>query len=197
MDHVLQIIMIVCLLIIIILLVVDKIKINKNHDRKTGNNEKVQVNEIIGKPKEMRERFYNTPKVIDKKEGRSTQLMPFPENVSDVANSQSAGNDQFYDEWDDEPLPYDDRFNQGVSMDELMKAGKLLQQNSLMPEQEHAVIDVMQKIQGTELYGLLENSIGDASRRIAIILDKNLKTNEYTTDNTHDSFGNFDIQDFI
>lgn len=198
MDDLVQIIIIVCLLIVIFLLAVDKVKMVKNNKRQTDNNETSEIIDIMGKPNLIRERVYNKPIDIHKKMLKSTHFFAEPKSVPTVVSTdESSIGSPIYDEWDDEPLPYDDRFSKAVSMEEMMNVGKLLQQSDLGSEQENVVVDVMQKVQGTELYGLLESSIGDASQRIARLLDRNIKINEAADYNPRDGYEKFDIDDFI
>src|SRR5690606_11199761 len=56
----------------------------------------------------------------------------------------------------------DNGFAQGVTFEELGAVGMLLQKEKLEPSQKETAIATVQKIQGTELFSLLENSIEGA-----------------------------------
>ena len=60
---------------------------------------------------------------------------------------------------------------QGVIFEELISMGALLQKENLEQSQKEAAVAIVQKIQGTELFSLLENYMGDASRKIAELLN--------------------------
>ena len=50
----------------------------------------------------------------------------------------------------------------------------MLQKENLEQSQKEAAVAIVQKIQGTELFSLLENYMGDASRKIAELLNRQL-----------------------
>ncbi|MDR6487192.1 hypothetical protein J2799_001677 [Chryseobacterium vietnamense] len=60
----------------------------------------------------------------------------------------------------------------GVTFQELKTAGQLIQQNMLEPGLERQAVDIIQKIHGTELFDLLENSLEDGPKRIAGLLNR-------------------------
>lgn len=84
-------------------------------------------------------------------------------------------------------------FAQGVTFEELSSVGMMLQEESLEPSQKETAAALIQKIQGTELFNLLENSMEDASRRIAELLDGRLSN---LPDRSNDQADREDLQDF-
>ncbi len=86
-------------------------------------------------------------------------------------------------------------YAKGVTFQELNKAGQLLQQKELEPVSVHKAVVIVRKIEGTDLFKLLENSIDGASRKIADLLNKNLP-NEPNPKNLGNS-DDFDIGEFI
>jgi hypothetical protein len=92
-----------------------------------------------------------------------------------------------------------DGFAQGVTFEELSSAGMLLQKNKLEPSQKETVVAIVQKIQGTELFSLLENSIESASRKIAELLDGSLSSEMDASSSTlrKNDLENFDIGEFV
>ncbi|WP_348521267.1 hypothetical protein [Chryseobacterium gallinarum] len=93
-------------------------------------------------------------------------------------------------------------FAQGVTYQELTTVGALLQHDVLEPPQEETAVDLVQRIQGTELFGLLENSIEGISEKIARLLDRNLPAESSGTDSGSstqgkDDFEGFDIGEFV
>jgi len=77
--------------------------------------------------------------------------------------------------------------------------GVLLQKEELEPAQKETAIAIVQKIQGTELFNLLENSMQDASRKIAELLDSTLSSEtEAGSSNLRKSdLSDFDIGEFV
>src|SRR5690606_12515495 len=70
----------------------------------------------------------------------------------------------------------DDSLAQGVTFDELSTVGALLQKDNLEQSQKEAAVALVQKLHGTELFSLLENSIEGASQKIAELLDSTLSS---------------------
>src|SRR5690606_1602434 len=64
----------------------------------------------------------------------------------------------------------DDSLAQGVTFDELSTVGALLQKDNLEQSQKETAVTLVQKLHGTELLSLLENSIEGASQKIAELL---------------------------
>ncbi|MGV2451697.1 UNVERIFIED_CONTAM: hypothetical protein POZ17_14985 [Ralstonia mannitolilytica] len=109
------------------------------------------------------------------------------------------------DDWgqEDEDWKYEDSniesgFATGVTFQELCTASQLLQQYVLEPDLEQQAADIIQRIQGTELFNLLENSLGDASKRIATLLTASIPDDDkiisFKQNNSSDSF---DIGEFV
>ncbi|WP_426477483.1 hypothetical protein ACP3T3_20015 [Chryseobacterium sp. CBSDS_008] len=202
MDTLIQIVILACLFIIIILLAIDKVKIIKSEKAQEPKQTSAQLPDIMGKTHQDRENRRILVDEIDSNIVMSTEIDQDKKNI-ETGLSQVAVTEVPADPLEDEDLsdddfpPYDNRFSQGVSLEELMNVGKLLQQSDLASEQENVVLDIMQKIQGTELYDHLEHSIGDASKRVAALLDQNLKGDESGGFDPGDSFDKFNINDFI
>lgn len=93
----------------------------------------------------------------------------------------------------------DNGFTTGVTFQELDTVGMLLQQKVLEPSQEKTITGLVQKIQGTELFSLLENSIEGASQRIAELLDRSLCTEADSGSSIlrNNDVNNFDIGEFV
>ncbi|MBT2623734.1 conjugal transfer protein TraD [Chryseobacterium sp. ISL-6] len=87
----------------------------------------------------------------------------------------------------------DNGFALGVTFDELSTVGALLQQEHLEPALQRKAVDIVQKIQGTELFSLMESSIKGASHKIAELLDKSLSTEK---DSGSSYFKENDVSDF-
>jgi len=89
-------------------------------------------------------------------------------------------------------------FATGVTFQELSTAGQLLQQDVLEPDLEQQAVHIIQKIQGTELFDLLENSLGDASKRVANLLSQSISNeDEDISFKRKDDVEGFDIGEFV
>lgn len=62
----------------------------------------------------------------------------------------------------------------GVTFDELATVGRLLERKALEPSEKDIAVSMISRINGTELLGLLESRVGDASKKIAMLLDVEL-----------------------
>jgi hypothetical protein len=75
----------------------------------------------------------------------------------------------------------------------------LLQKDNLEQSQKETAVAIVQKIQGTELFSLLENSMESASRKIAELLDGNLssETDASSSNLRKNDISHFDIGEFV
>ncbi len=205
MDGLIQIVILFCLFTIIVLLAIDKVKIVKSVKTQEPKAVSSQLPDVMGKTHKDtdhrlgEDRIGGRPLIKPK-----TDELDQPNKVlENKLNPQLEGEvpiDPVEDEeWlEDEFPPYDARFSQGVSLEELLTVGKLLQQNDLESEQQNKVIDVMQKIQGTDLYNVLENTIEGASQRVAMLLDRTLDSkNLNDVAPSEGQLDDFDIGNFL
>ena len=88
---------------------------------------------------------------------------------------------------------------QGVIFEELSSVGALLQKENLEQSQKEVAVAIVQKIQGTELFNLLENSMEGASRKIAELLDSSLSSETDAGSSTlrKNDLSDFDIGEFV
>ncbi len=93
----------------------------------------------------------------------------------------------------------DDSHGLGVTYDELSSVGALLQKENLEQAQKETAVALVQKLQGTELFSLLENSIEGASRKIAELLDSVLSSESDGGSSTlrKNDLGDFEIGEFV
>ncbi|SIT15728.1 hypothetical protein [Chryseobacterium gambrini] len=205
MEAVIQIVILFCLFTIIVLLAIDKVKIVKSVETPEPKAVSSQLPDVMGKTHKdadhsLREERISGRPLIKPKNNEFDQPNKVLENPLKPQLESELPIDTIEDEeWlEDEFPPYDERFSQGVSLEELLTVGKLLQQNDLGSEQQNKVIDVMQKIQGTDLYNVLENTIEGASQRVAILLDKTLDSkNLNDLAPSEGNLDDFDIGNFL
>ena len=204
-------IIIIGLLIVIILLLWNKKFTNQHHQEKSVET-RLAVPSLMGEIKkdeskpvpsdadqgqdEFNVRTVNTFDSETKDEvSENTVLM---KELKDILVENS---DWEYEEEDwqyQEDSKIESGFATGVTFQELSTAGQLLQQDVLKPDLEQQAVNIIQKIQGTELFDLLENSLGDASKRIAALLSQKISNeDEDISFKRKDDADGFDIGEFV
>ena len=104
------------------------------------------------------------------------------------------------EEWNRYGISGDDNsLAQGVTFEELSSLGALLQKENLEQSQKDTTVDIVQRLQGTELFSLLENSIEGASQKIAELLDSTLSSETEAGSFTlrKNDLNDFDIGEFV
>ena len=210
-----EIVIVICLLIVIALLVQDKIVIKKSSERKPiqeKNNPKLP--DIMGQPR--LKRSLSVPNNATESQVEELELNPdnfdieydenenvgiqIPQEELDEVFSNMPDFGEEEEEWNRYELSDGDNgFAQGVTFEELNFVGILLQKEKLEQSQKETAIAIVQKIQGTELFSLLENSIEGASQKIAELLDSTLTSEtEASSSNLRKSdLEDFDIGEFV
>ncbi|MCL1672916.1 MULTISPECIES: conjugal transfer protein TraD [Bacteroidota] len=210
-----EIVIVICLLIVIVLLLQDKIVIHKRSKQEPPQ-KKANPNlpDIMGQPKPI-ERL-SVPNTANERQIQEPEINPanldieYDENESVGIQIPQEELDEVFrnipdleeeeEEWNRYGISGgDDGFAQGVTFEELSSVGVLLQKEELEPAQKETAIAIVQKIQGTELFSLLENSMEDASRRIAELLDSTLSSETEDSSSTlrKNDLSDFDIGEFL
>lgn len=209
-----EIVIVICLLIVIALLVQDKVVIKKSSGQQTKQ-EKVNPNlqDIMGQPKPARS--LSAPNSANQSQIEETEIDPdnldieydenenvgvqIPQEELNEVFSNVPDFEQEEEEWNRYGISADDdSLAQGVTYDELSSVGALLQKENLVQAQKETAIAIVQKLQGTELFSLLENSIEGASRKIAMLLDSSLsETGSGSSTLRKNDLGDFDIGEFV
>ena len=207
-------VIVICLLIIIALLVQDKIIIKKRTEQKpTQEKPNPNLPDIMGQPKPMRSLSVPKRAIESQSKKQKKEMDNFDIEIDEVdvdiqipqeELDEVFGNMPDFEEEEEEWNRYgisgrNDGFAQGVTFEELSSAGMLLQKNKLEPSQKETVVAIVQKIQGTELFSLLENSIENASRKIAELLDSSLTSDADAGSSTlrKNDLEEFDIGEFV
>ncbi len=210
-----EIVIVICLLIVIALLVQDKIVIKKSSERKPiqeKNNPKLP--DIMGQPRP--KRSLSVPNNATESQVEELELNPdnfdieydenenvgiqIPQEELDEVFSNMPDFGEEEEEWNRYELSDGDNgFAQGVTFEELNFVGILLQKEKLEQSQKETAIAIVQKIQGTELFSLLENSMEGASRKIAELLDSTLSSETEAGSSTlrKSDLSDFDIGEFV
>ena len=210
-----EIVIVICLLIVIALLVQDKIVIKKSSERKPiQEKSNPKLPDIMGQPKPVErlsvpntanERQIEEPEInpanldIEYDENENVGIQIRKEELDEVF-SNIPDLEEEEEDWNRYGISGgDDGFAQGVTFEELSSVGVLLQKEELEPAQKETAIAIVQKIQGTELFSLLENSMEDASRKIAELLDSTLSSETDAGSNTlrNNELDDFDIGEFV
>ncbi|WP_035649956.1 hypothetical protein [Flavobacterium sp. ASV13] len=209
-----EIVIVICLLIVIALLVQDKVVIKKSSGQQTKQ-EKVNPNlpNIMGQPKPTTS--LSAPNSANESQIEEIEINPdnldieydenenvgvqIPQEELDEVFSNVPDFEQEEEEWNRYGISADDdSLAQGVTYDELSSVGALLQKENLVQAQKETAIAIVQKLQGTELFSLLENSIEGASRKIAMLLDSSLsETGSGSSTLRKNDLGDFDIGEFV
>mgnify|MGYP000989492896 CR=1 FL=1 len=207
-------VIVICRVIIIALLVQDKIIIKKRTEQKpTQEKPNPNLPDIMGQPKPMRSLSVPKRAIESQSKKQKKEMDNFDIEIDEVdvdiqipqeELDEVFGNMPDFEEEEEEWNRYgisgrNDGFAQGVTFEELSSAGMLLQKNKLEPSQKETVVAIVQKIQGTELFSLLENSIESASRKIAELLDGSLSSETDAGSSTlrKNDLSDFDIGEFV
>jgi len=210
-----EIVIVICLLIVIALLLQDKIVIHKKSEQKPMQ-EKVNPNlpDIMGQPKHVRS--HSVPNTANESQIAEREINPdnldieydenenvgiqIPQEELDEVFSNPPDFEEEEEEWKRYGISGgDNSLAQGVTFEELSSVGVLLQKEELETVQKETAVAIVQKLQGTELFSLLENSIEGASRKIAELLDSTLSTETEAGSSTlrKSDLGDFDIGEFV
>lgn len=204
-----EIVIVICLLIVIALLLQDTIVIKKRSEQKPVQ-EKVNPNlpDIMGQPKPVKS--HSVSNTANESQITEPEINPdnldieydeneivgkqIPQEELDEVFSNLPDLEEEEEEWNRYGISGgDDSLAQGVTYDELSSVGALLQKENLEQAQKETAVAIVQKLQGTELFSLLENSIEGASRKIAELLDSTLFDE---TDNSSSTLRKSDLSDF-
>jgi len=207
-------IIVICLLIVIALLLQDKIVILKRTEQKSTE-EKPNPNlpDIMGQPKSASSLSASKRATGSQKKEQEPQTDKFdldiddkkvdiqiPQEELDEVFRNIPDLEQEEEEWNRYGISDEHNgFAQGVTFEELSTVGMLLQKDTLEPSQKETTVAIVQKLQGTELFSLLENSMESASRKIAELLDGSLSSETDTSSSIlrKNDLEDFDIGEFV
>lgn len=209
-------IIVICLLIVIVLMLHDRMVIHKGEktiferDKFTS-----EFPDIMGKSKPYQS--HSVPNNASKFQNEQPEINPdnldieYDENENiNIKNPHKEEPDEGFrdmpdfeieeEEWRQYGIISDENgLAQGVTFEELSTVGMMLQKENLELSQKETTAAIVQKLQGTELFSLLENSIENASLKIAKLLDSTFST-ETDVGSSNLRKGNvndFNIREFI
>ncbi|TWI20331.1 conjugal transfer protein TraD [Sphingobacterium siyangense] len=209
-----EVVIVICLILVIILLAKDKIIINKVEKKQDKSPVKpLKLPEIMGVPKPNIRLSQPNVASEGQKAKASSEVNNFETEVNErdfaIEIPQEELDDVFgispdLDEEENEWMGYgepngEDGLARGVTFEELNTVGSLLQEEVLEPALQIQAVDIVQRIQGTELYSLLEDSIENASQKIARLLDRsiNSETDSGSSTMRDNNLDDFDIGEFV
>jgi hypothetical protein len=206
----------ICLLILISLLLHDKIGTKKKFNTmSTQNQQNPTVSTIMGKTKPVERKsvpMTSTESQSDKLLINPTNLdIEFDENetvdqqILQEEPEKSFSNQPDFEEEEEEWKKYrspgeNNGLAYGVNFEELSSVEYFLKNDEHSESfQNKTVTAIVQKLYGTELFTLLENSMDGASQKIAVLLDNsfNTETQEDSSNLQKDDFDEFDIGKYI
>lgn len=214
-------IIVICLLIVIALLLQDKIVIKKRPEQnkpEQNKPEQEKVNaslpDIMGQPKPVKSQFMaktSSESQITEQEINPANLdieydnneivgMQIPQEELDEVFSNIPDFEEEEEEWNRYGISVsDDSLAQGVTFDELSTVGAFLQKDDLEESQKETAVALVQKLHGTDLFSLLENSIEGASQKIAKLLDSTLSSETEASSSTlrKNNLEDFDIGEYV
>lgn len=206
-----EIMIVICLLTSIFLFVQDKVaSIRKSKKKSLQVKVNINLPDIMGQPKPKRSLWIpststeqhtedariNTDNLdIEYDDNEEINIQISQEDL-DEAFSKMPYLEEEEEEWNRYAI-YEEGFAQGVTFEELTAVGMLLQKEKLEPSQKETAVAIVQKITGTELFSLLENSMEGASRKIAELLDSGLSYNSDVSFPILRKNDDFDIGEFL
>lgn len=205
----------ICLLIVIVLILHDKVVIKKVTRKRNVPETRIQeLPEIMGRPKPVarhplpnaasKSQMEEPAKVDDTFDTEIEQKdfgIVIPQEELDEVFGEGPDLEEEEEEWRRYGAPNgEDGFATGVTFEELSTVGTLLQQEKPEPALEERAVDIVHRIQGTELFSLLENSIENASQKIARLLDTRSVHQEADSGSStmrNNGLADFDIREFV
>lgn len=204
-------IIIIGLLIIIILLLLEK-KLSIPPTQKKNTDKRLDVPSIMGETRKLERQLM--PSVSDQRQEASTIIDPdnFDSETKEEVFKNIASRKEIDDilvknnDWEEEEEYWqyqgfsetESGFATGVTFNELSTAGQILQKDVLEPDLEQQAVNIIQKIHGTELFSLLENSLGEASTRVAALLSQSISNeDDEIFFKRKDGADGFDIGNFV
>ncbi|MGV0980497.1 conjugal transfer protein TraD [Empedobacter falsenii] len=202
----------ICLLIVIALLVYDKLPLQRNRTSKEEKNT-LNLPDVMGKPKLTRN--LSVPNTSNKSHFKQEKINPdnldieFDENeIIDHQNSKEELDEVLQpvleieaeeEEWNGLGISDEEYgFAQGVTFEELSQVGNFLEKNEQEFLENETIVTIVQKLQGTALFSLLENSIENATINIVKLLDSNISS-ESDSNSSYliKGLDDFDIKEFV
>lgn len=206
-----ELLIVMCLLMVILLLISDKVEIRKivyKKDEPSDSDDK--SSDIMGKSKSNRSHLLPKGDKIrqpDNQQEDSNNFTKESEKRNQVLQEEPEEKpidvpDFEQEEEEFRKLTLDEQNNgltQGVTLEELSTVANLLREENPDHSQAEVAVMIVQKIHGTELFSLLENSMVTASEKIAKLLESRLPIDKASGSSTmqNKNIQDFDIGEFV
>lgn len=198
----------ICLLIIIILLLQDRFSFRKkDKDVKIGHSVK-STSSLIGKPKQSERRFdleTTNQKLNVEPETKEAQPqqeinvqkkdIQIPTKDLDEIFASPTNLEEEEEVWSNEQIFDKNELASGVTFEELVEVEEFLKNEKTDIEDGEKTVEILKKVQGTELFSLFENAFKDSSERISKLLESTFVQNDSTS--TQNDVNDFDIEAFV
>lgn len=212
-----EILILTCLLLVIVLLLQDKVVIRKPDRAKENNNEKpkIRLPDIMGLSKPV-ERLSTPRSAIERQDQKDEKESDtFDQEIKEkdfeiqipqeeLEKEEEPDLREEEEEWNRYGISgvfdSEDGFATGVTFEELGTVEMVLREKFPEPSLQKQAVALVHKIQGTELFSLLEDSVEGASRRIAELLDQSLSSRETDSGSSilrTREHNDFDIGEFL
>ncbi|WET69078.1 conjugal transfer protein TraD [Sphingobacterium sp.] len=185
-----EILILICLILVIVLLVHDKVTISIKKADKTISKKDVNSPTIMGPAKTEHSKLLPTDAI----KGQIAVSLEKQDNFEPEIKEQSPLDlEEEQEEWElnQEPQNPDDYVGQGVSHTEFKTVFVLLQKDNISEKEKKEAAGIVQKLQGTEMFNLLESTMDGASVKIAKLLDRSLNASPQQDPD------DFDIREFV
>jgi len=208
-----EILILVCLLIIIVLMMKEKMVFQKRSEKEITFENTKPSSSIMGLSQSVKSQTLPNNDGESHIEKQTHRTSNFEEEINDktldIQIPQEELDDVFRstpdfeaeeEEWSQYQIfDNDNGLATGVTFEELNTVETFLKDQKSELSQKETAADIIQKIQGTELFNLLENSIVGASIKIAELLDRKLSSENNSNSSflQDDDFEIFDIGKFI
>lgn len=206
-----ELLIVMCLLMVILLLISDKVEIRKivyKKDEPSDTDDKSpdimgksrydpsHLNPKTDKASQLENQQEDSNNFTQESEKRNQVLQEEPEekviDFPDFEEEEEEFRKLSFDEWDN-------GLAHGVTFEELSTVANLLREENSDHFQREAAATIVQKIHGTELFILLENSMETASEKIAKLLESRFPIDTTSGSSTmqNKNIQDFDIGEFV
>lgn len=207
-----EILILVCLIIIIVLMLKDKKVFKKSSEKKSTNNNSEPSSNIMGLSKsaksqtlpnndgetQIKEQYHPTSTFEEEISDKKADIQ-IPQEELDEVFRGTPDFEEEEGEWSQYQIfDNDNGLATGVTFEELNSVEVFLKEQKSEISQKEAAADIIQKIHGTELFSLLENSIEGATIKIAELLDRSLSSENKSDSSIFLNYNldKFDIENF-
>ncbi|MGV0919172.1 conjugal transfer protein TraD [Empedobacter falsenii] len=201
-----EILILICLMVVIALLIYDKLPLQGTQSSKDEENS-LNLPNVMGKPNLLVPNSAIKGQV--KKETINPHNLDIELDENEIISHQSSKEELDedlidvldFEEEEEEWKRYgisnnNDGFAQGVTFEELSQVKNFLEKNEQTLSKIETTATIVQKLNGTELFNLLENSIENASINIAKLLDSSISSDSNSSI-LKKNLDDFDIGEFV